>query len=113
MIVFILKLKNGKYFIGNTHKTTFNFSEFNSSNIEWTKKYKPIELIDILENCSFTYYVKVINIYKDFYGTKNIYFGDEFNIDCYNKEMNDTTQEKSNNCNHLIYNSFDDIEYKL
>lgn len=113
MIVFVLKLKNGKYFIGNTHKNSFNFSEFNSSNIEWNKKYKPIELIDILENCSFNYYVNVINIYKDFYGTKNIYFGDEFNINGYNKEMNDTTQQKSNNCNVLKSNSFDNIEYKL
>lgn len=113
MIVFILKLKNGNYFIGNTHKKTFSFSEFNSTNIEWTKKYKPIEIVDILENCSFNYYVKVINIYKDFYGIKSVYFGDEFNIDCYNEEMNNTTRQKSNNYNHLQLNSFDDFEYRL
>jgi len=85
MIVFVLKLSNGKYFIGHTYKSTFNFSEFNSNNIEWINKYKPIKVIDVLDNCSFNYYVSVINIYTDFYGIKNIHVGDEFNIDCYNE----------------------------
>lgn len=112
MIVFVLKLENEKYFIGHTYKTNFNFSELNS-NTEWKKKYKPIEIIDILENCSFNYYVNVINIYSDFFGIKNVYFGKEFNICDYNEKMNDVIKKNSRNfIFNGNFNSFDTTEYK-
>jgi len=85
MNVFVLELTNGKYFIGHTYKSNFKLSELNSDKLEWTRKYKPVGIIDFLENCTFDYYLKIINVYMDFYGVKNVYSGAEFNIDYWNE----------------------------
>lgn len=85
MIIFVLELTNGKYFIGHTYKSKFDLSDFKSDKIEWTKKYKPIGVIDVLENSTYEYYLKVVNVYMDFYGIKNVYYGGEFNIDYCNE----------------------------
>ena len=85
MIVFVLELTNGKYFIGHTYKRKFNLYDFKSDKLAWTKKYKPIRVIDVLENCSFEYYLNVINVYIDFCGIKNVYSAAESNIDYCNE----------------------------
>lgn len=85
MNVFVLELTNGKYFIGHTYRSNFKLSEFKSDKLEWTRKYKPVGVIDFLENCNFDYYLKIINIYMDFYGVKNVYSGAELNIDYCNE----------------------------
>lgn len=85
MIVFVLELTNGKYFIGHTYKSKFNLSDFKSDKLVWIRKYKPISVIDILENCSFEYYFNVIKVYMEFYGIKNVYSYAETNIDYCNE----------------------------
>ena len=45
--IYILKLKQGKYYVGKTSNPNFRIeSHFNSKGAEWTKMYKPEKLLD-------------------------------------------------------------------
>tara|TARA_B110001454_G_scaffold219125_1_gene250190 strand:+ start:4904 stop:5374 length:471 start_codon:yes stop_codon:yes gene_type:complete len=50
--IYILKLKESKYYIGKskTQKTLFNRlkNHFNNNGAIWTKRYRPLEVIDII-----------------------------------------------------------------
>ena len=50
--IYILKLMNNKYYVGKTkyisHRMLDHFSNNGST---WTKKYKPIEILQIYRNC--------------------------------------------------------------
>ena len=50
--IYIIKLEKNKYYIGKTSYPYFRINDhFNSNGSAWTRKYKPIELIKIIENC--------------------------------------------------------------
>lgn len=50
--IYIIKLENEKYYVGKTLYPDFRIKDhFNSNGSTWTRKYKPIELIKIIENC--------------------------------------------------------------
>jgi hypothetical protein len=52
-IIFILKLENQKYYIGKTLIQNFNLkTNFNRLCSDWTKKYKPIKILELISNCS-------------------------------------------------------------
>ena len=51
--IYILKLEEEKYYIGKTNNPIFRLNEhFNSNASSWTKKYKPIEIVKVINNCS-------------------------------------------------------------
>jgi predicted GIY-YIG superfamily endonuclease len=53
LIIYALLLVEGKYYIGKTHNLDLRFQEHKSGNgSEWTKKYKPISIIESYENNS-------------------------------------------------------------
>jgi predicted GIY-YIG superfamily endonuclease len=44
---YVLKLESGKYYVGKTHNLELRFQEHKSGNgSEWTKKYKPISIME-------------------------------------------------------------------
>ena len=53
--IYILELKNNKYYIGKTNNPTFRLEQHFNSNLRsgsaWTKKYPPIKVIEIIPNC--------------------------------------------------------------
>ena len=50
--IYALKLEKGKYYIGKTSNPQFRLqSHFNSNGSYWTKKYKPVKVIEIKPNC--------------------------------------------------------------
>lgn len=50
--IYILKLKFNKYYIGKTNNPKFIINNhFNSEASAWTKKYKPVKVIDIIKAC--------------------------------------------------------------
>ena len=85
MIVFVLELTNGKYFIGHTYKSEFIMNEFQSDKLYWTRKYKPIDIIEQAKHASLESYIEIINNYMEIYGVKNVYSSIELNIDYCNE----------------------------
>ena len=75
--IYILKLKNNKYYIGKTNNPQFRLTQhFDSNGSAWTKKYKPIKIIKIIPNCDNfdeDKYTKIYNLvlltcsYSSFY----------------------------------------------
>src|SRR5689334_4716798 len=51
--IYILKCKNDKFYIGKTrHFDSRVFKHSQGNGAYWTKKYKPIEVLEYYENCS-------------------------------------------------------------
>lgn len=49
-LIYILKLENEKFYIGKTNKINTRINDhFNNKGSAWTRKYKPIEILDVLE----------------------------------------------------------------
>jgi len=49
VFIYILSLQNGKYYVGKTSNPSFRLDQhFNLEGSNWTKKYKPIKVIDII-----------------------------------------------------------------
>jgi len=52
LYIYILKLESDKYYVGKTFNPDNRISDhFNNSGSEWTKIYKPIEVVEIINNC--------------------------------------------------------------
>ncbi len=66
MWIYILKLENGKYYIGTTINSKFSIKD--SIDSYWTNIHKPIKLLEMypIENYTEDYYINK-------YGEDNIY----------------------------------------
>lgn len=52
VFIYILQLESNKYYVGKTSNPDVRLdSHFNSRGSEWTKKYKPIKVCELIENC--------------------------------------------------------------
>lgn len=50
--IYILKLQYNKYYIGKTNNPKFRLKQhFNTNGSSWTKKYKPINIHQIIPDC--------------------------------------------------------------
>ncbi len=71
--IYILKLEQNKYYIGKTNNPSFRLNEHFSSNASsWTKKYKPLEIVEIISDCDDYDEDKYTKIYMDKYGIDNV-----------------------------------------
>jgi hypothetical protein len=71
--IYILKLEEEKYYIGKTNNPIFRLNEhFNSNASSWTKKYKPLEIVEIISDCDDYDEDKYTKIYMDKYGIDNV-----------------------------------------
>lgn len=71
--IYAIKLEKGKYYIGKTNNPHFRLqSHFNSNGSYWTKKYKPIKVIEIIPNCDDYDEDKITIQYMDRYGINNV-----------------------------------------
>jgi hypothetical protein len=71
--IYVLELICGKYYIGKTNNPGFRLEQhFHSGGSVWTKKYKPIRIIEIIENCDDYDEDKYTRIYMDKYGIDNV-----------------------------------------
>jgi predicted GIY-YIG superfamily endonuclease len=99
--IFILKLKQNKYYIGTTTKPNFDFTKhFNYNEIEWTTKYQPIELIEFIKNCDDDDADEYTCKYMEKYGLNNVR-GGSFN----DMKINENDQE-------FLENRFNEITDK-
>jgi hypothetical protein len=73
VFIYILLLEYNKYYIGKTSNPNFRIeNHFNSNGSVWTKKYNPIKVVEIIENCSDFDEDKYTLIYMEKYGIDNV-----------------------------------------
>jgi predicted GIY-YIG superfamily endonuclease len=73
VFIYTLQLEEGKYYIGKTNNPQFRLdNHFNSNGSEWTKKYKPINVLEIIPNCDDYDEDKYTIKYMEKYGINNV-----------------------------------------
>lgn len=80
--LYILELTNNKYYIGTT-KRLLNYrvlEHFSESGSEWTRKYKPLKVLDIKDNVDQYDEDKYTKIYMNKYGIDNVRGGSYVSI---------------------------------
>lgn len=73
VFIYVLELRNGKYYVGKTNNPDFRLkNHVNSDGSEWTKLYKPIRLIELKPDCDDYDEDKITRQYMDKYGINNV-----------------------------------------
>ena len=101
VFIYILKLESNKYYVGKTTNPKFRFNDhFNANGSAWTKKYKPIKVIELIPNCDNFDEDKYTKIYMEKYGINNVRGGtfcqiklNSENINTIKKELNSATDK--------------------
>jgi len=71
--IYILELVENKYYIGKTINYNFRIEQhLNSNGSQWTKKYKPIKLIELIKTCDNFDEDKYTLKYMEKYGINNV-----------------------------------------
>lgn len=71
--IYILELEQGKYYIGKTNNPNIRILDhFENDGSAWTRLYKPIRILSIIENCDDYDEDKYTKIYMDKYGIDNV-----------------------------------------
>ena len=105
VFIYTLELEEGKYYIGKTDNPSFRLeSHFQSNGSEWTKKYTPIKVLEIISDCDDYDEDKYTRRYMDKYGIENVRGGsfcevvlDKVTMNILEK-MSKTTQNKCFTC---------------
>lgn len=94
VFIYVLKLKNDKYYIGETDDINFKLTDCDQNN--WTILHKPIEIIEFKSNRNVDNYT-VKYMYK--YGLSNVRGGQFNNIILTNEQYNiiEKKIQKNNN----------------
>lgn len=101
--IYILELEEGKYYVGKTNNPYFRLeSHFNSNGSLWTKKYKPIRVLELKPNCDDYDEDKITRKYMDKYGINNVRGGSFVSIKL-NKSTIDTLNQMSNGTNDKCF----------
>ena len=102
VFIYALKLTQDKYYIGKTTKPSFRFEKhFDSNGSAWTKKYKPIELNELIPNCDDYDENKITIKYMDKYGIENVRGGSFVSIELnesHVKTLNHMINGTNNRC---------------
>jgi hypothetical protein len=72
--IYVLKCSNNKYYVGKTLTDVdkrFNTHKKGQGAI-WTKKYRPIEILNVYKNCDHFDEDKYTKMYMDKYGIENV-----------------------------------------
>ena len=105
MYIYILKLEKDKYYVGKSSKINKRLEDhFNSYGSAWTKKYKPVKVIETINNCDKFDEDKYTLKYMEKYGVHNVRGGsfcetklENDNLKTINK-MLDGASDKCYNC---------------
>jgi hypothetical protein len=102
--IYVLKCENDKYYIGSTSRdVSFRvFEHFNECGSEWTKIYKPIEVIETVENCDMFDEDKYTKIYMNKYGIWNVR-GGSYTMFTLNESQKQCLQQELRHCNNCCY----------
>ena len=71
--IYVLQLEKGKYYVGKTTNPKFRLEQhFNSSGSQYTKKYTPLKVLEIIPNCDDYDEDKYTLKYMEQYGINNV-----------------------------------------
>ena len=103
VFIYILKLEQGKYYIGKTNNPLFRLeSHFNLNGSEWTKLYKPMKVIELRPNCDDYDEDKITRQYMDKYGINNVRGGSFVSVKLEQSTI-DTLKIMSNGTNNKCF----------
>lgn len=110
----VLKLEKNKYYIAKTNNSIFSLDDCHELDYsEWTKKYKPIEIIELISNDDEIN--KVVLKYMNKYGIDNVRGGifnemklDKLKIDIIKKILK-SMNVKCSTCNEYGHNNVECI----
>ena len=103
VFIYVLQLEQGKYYIGKTNNPSFRLeNHFNSNGSVWTKKYKPIKVIELLPDCDDYDEDKYTRKYMDKYGMDNVRGGSFCEINL-NENNIATLNQMSNGTNNKCF----------
>lgn len=122
VFIYILQLENNKYYVGKTNNPNFRLNNhFNSNGSSWTNKYKPVQVLKLIPDCSDFDEDRYTKEYMSKKGINNVRGGtyckiklDNDEIELLKKEINGATdccyicgskQHFANNCD----NNYDNI----
>jgi hypothetical protein len=101
VFIYILELENNKYYIGKTTNPDFRLKQhFNSSGTQWTLKYKPKKVLELLSDCDNYDEDKYTLKFMEQYGINNVRGGsfcelklNENNLSTIKKMINSSTDK--------------------
>ena len=71
--IYCLLLEQNKFYIGKTANPDYRLEDhFKGRGSEWTKLYKPIKVLELLEDCDDYDEDKYVRIYMDQHGIENV-----------------------------------------
>jgi len=71
--IYILQLQDNKYYIGKTTNPEFRIEEhFGSGGSAWTRKYKPLKVVELIPDCDDFDEDKYTKIYMSKFGINNV-----------------------------------------
>ena len=71
--VYVLKLEQGKYYVGKTTKVNIRLDQhFQATGSEWTKRYPPESVTEIIDNADDFDEDKIVKRYMANYGINNV-----------------------------------------
>ena len=71
--IYVLKCEQNKYYVGKTNNPNVRLeSHGTTEGSAWTKKYKPIKVMELIKNCDDYDEDKYTKIYMDRYGIDNV-----------------------------------------
>lgn len=99
--IYVLKLKFNKYYVGKTDNPNFRLNDhFDANGSEWTKKYKPITIHELLPDCDSKDEPLITQEYMEKYGIDNVRGGPwcKINIDDQKQFIQNMINSESDNC---------------
>lgn len=102
--VYILELSGGKYYVGKSRNPKFRYQQhIDGKGCGWTKKYPPISIIKIYDNCSHFDEDKYTKEYMFKYGIENVRGGAYATMELESEQINFLRKEiwgSSDLCNN-------------
>jgi hypothetical protein len=101
--IYVLKCQQNKYYVGKTNNPNVRLeSHGTSEGSAWTKKYKPVKVLELIKNCDDYDEDKYTKIYMDRYGIDNVRGGSFVSMKLDDNDINHLTK-MSNGTNNRCF----------